>query len=248
MAYIPKNKIQTNLYTSGEQYAYVEQPRVFYTGYYHKLYNGKVYTGQTPNDIDIKELILVNKSIVAEDLGYEFSFPPFPPYNPLLPTSQDYQNGEFIRYFLIRRNQPIFLEINKDTYDKHISKNPTVYWRTYRPFSLKWQLTGDVARVAQVNRDITSLVETREDVLGLGLYLRENWIQYYRFTKAENLTTDGKGDFVLKTVNGNLYEGAYHIDPNKGYIAGPTPNEGPQTQLYGYYKDQPITVVSRPSR
>jgi hypothetical protein len=251
MPYYPKNKIQTNLYTSGNEFVYLSD-RQPYVGSYYKLYNGKYFTGVNPDETPSLELIKLPSpgndtelnTLKRLNLEGNLSIP----YNPLFPTPQDYQNGEFIRYFLIRRNQLLFSEINKSNYDEYINKKPTVYWRTYRPFSLKWQLTGDISRVAQVNRDITSLIEIRENVTGLGLYLQENWIQYYKFTKAENLTTDGRGDFVLKTVNGNLYGGAYHIDPNKGYIAGPTPNEGPQTQLYGYYKDQPITVVSRPSR
>jgi hypothetical protein len=245
MTYIPKNKIQTNLYTNGNEFIYLSDKQP-YTGFYYKLYNGKYFTGASPNEKPSLEIIVSPKTdpdSINRRLNVEKNLSV--PYNPLSPTLQDYQNGEFTRYFLIRRNQLLFSETSKNTYDEYVSKKPTVYWRTYRPFSLKWQLTGDVSRVAQVNRDITSLIEIRENVTGLGLYLQENWIQYYKFTKAENLTTDGKGDFVLKTVNGNLYGGAYHIDPNKGYIAGPNPNEGPQTQLYGYYKDQPITVVSR---
>ena len=241
--YYPKNKIKSNLYTSGifspDIPVFYTKSKELYIGYYHQLYNGKYFSGRTPNDLNKQELFPQVRNH-SDELETNPSV-----YSPLFPTPQDYQNGEFTRYFLIRRNQLIFSETSKNTYDEHVSKKPTVYWRTYRPFSLKWQLTGDISRVAQVNRDITSLIEIRENVTGLGLYLQENWIQYYKFTKTENLTTDGKGDFVLKTVNGNLYGGEYHIDPNKGYIAGPTPNEGPQTQLYGYYKNQPITVVSR---
>jgi hypothetical protein len=250
MTYYPKNKIQTNLYTSGNEFVYLSNKQP-YVGSYYKLYNGKFFTGASPNDKSSLELIKLAPPGIDPELGVFGGLNPEGslnvPYNPLFPTSQDYQNGEFTRYFLIRRNQLLFSEINKNVYDDYISKKPTVYWRTYRPFSLKWQLTGDISRVAQVNKDITSLIELRENVTGLSMYLQENWIQYYKFTKAENLTTDGKGDFVLKTINGNLYGGEYHIDPNKGYIAGPTPNKGSQIQLYGYYKDQPITTSARSS-
>ena len=190
MSYIPKNKIQTNLYTSGGEYTTVDKE--IYVGYYYKLYNGKIFTGRNQDDKPNLELLPLT---LGEDRLYP-STSNVSLYSPLFPTPQDYQNGEFTRYFLIRRNQLFFSETSKNTYDEYVSKKPTVYWRTYRPFSLKWQLTGDISRVAQVNRNITSLIETRENVTGLGLYLQENWIQYYKFTKAENLTTDGKGDFV----------------------------------------------------
>jgi hypothetical protein len=177
MAYIPKNKIQINLYTSGGEYALLSSGQI-YIGYYHKLYNGKYFTGKTPNDSNIKELVALR----TEDNGIDdlkfFSLSI--PYNPLLPTEQDYQVGEFIRYFNIKRNQAIFTEITKETYDKFQKQDPQVPWRSYRVFSLSWQLTGDINQVAQTNKNITELTESRERVFGLGLYLKENWTQYYK--------------------------------------------------------------------
>jgi len=173
MAYIPKNKIQTNLYTSGGEYAYASNLES-YVGYYHKLYNGKFFTGKTPNESNIKELVAT-----PFDDGGGIT-PLVIPYNPLLPTEQDYQVGEFIRYFSIKRNQAIFTEIDKDTYTKFQQQNPQVSWRSYRVFSLSWQLTGDVNKVAQTNKNITELKEASEKVFGLGLYLKENWVQYYK--------------------------------------------------------------------
>jgi hypothetical protein len=177
MAYIPKNKIQTNLYTNGGEYALLSSGQI-YIGYYHKLYNGKYFTGKTPNDSNIKELVALR----TEDNGIDdlkfFSLSI--PYNPLLPTEQDYQVGEFTRYFNIKRNQAIFTEISKDTYTKFQQQDPQVSWRLYRVFSLSWQLIGDINQVTQTNKNITELVEVREKVLGLSLYLKENWTQYYK--------------------------------------------------------------------
>ena len=180
MAYIPKNKIQTNLYTPGQEYTYVNQPKSFYVGYYHKLYNGKYYSGRTPNSTDIKELTQVNKNTLGEDPGYEKPLISSTPYSPILPTPQDYQNREFIRYFVCRRNEPLFIEINKDTFNKYKQKDPTVSWKLYKPFSLFWVLTGDINQVAQTNKNVTELIETQENVLGLSIYLKENYTQYYK--------------------------------------------------------------------
>jgi hypothetical protein len=173
MAYIPKNKIQTNLYTSGGEYI-IASIQENYIGYYHKLYNGKFFTGKTPNDYNSQELIAT-----PFDDGGGIT-PLVIPYNPLLPTEQDYQVGEFIRYFNIKRNQAIFTEISKETYDKFKQQDPQVPWRSYRVFSLSWQLTGDINQVAQTNKNITELTESRERAFGLGLYLKENWTQYYK--------------------------------------------------------------------
>ena len=173
MAYIPKNKIQTNLYTSGEEFTILSSGQN-YIGYYYKLYNGKFFTGKTPNDSNTKEIIfnIVNKNENENIYAIQ--------YNPLFPTEQDYQVGEFTRYFNIRRNQSIFTEISKDTFDQYQQKSPQVNWKLYRVFSLFWQLKGDVNRVAQTNKNITELTENKEKAFGLSIYLKENWIQYYK--------------------------------------------------------------------
>lgn len=180
MTYIPKNKIQTNLYTQGQEYAYVTQLDSFYIGYYHKLYNGKYYTGKTPNSLNTRELIQINKNPSGEDPDYDEPIPSSAPYSPLLPTSQDYKNGEFVRYFICRLNQPLFVEINKATFDQYTQKNSAVSWKLYKPFSLFWELTGDINQVAQTNKKVTEFTEVKEDVNGLSLYLKENWTQYYK--------------------------------------------------------------------
>jgi hypothetical protein len=44
---------------------------------------------------------------------------PFVPYyDPITPTQQDYQNGEFRRLFCKKTNEVIYIEINQDTFDK----------------------------------------------------------------------------------------------------------------------------------
>jgi hypothetical protein len=178
MAYIPKNKIQTNLYTSGGEYTLLSSGQN-YIGYYYKLYNGKYFTGKTPNEPNSKEIIPV-LSNDSTSRGANIFSTPLTLYNPLLPTEQDYQIGEFTRYFNIKRNQAIFTEISKDTYNKFKQQDPQVPWRSYKVFSLSWKLTGDINQVAQTNKNITELTEARERAFGLGLYLKENWTQYYR--------------------------------------------------------------------
>lgn len=181
MAYIPKNKIQTNLYTNGGEYTLLSSGQN-YIGYYHKLYNGKFFTSKTPNDSNIREIIKTEGDIIIDPSNFigDKTFPLSIPYNPLFPTEQDYQVGEFIRYFNIKRNQAIFTEISKDTYTKFKQQDPQVSWELYRVFSLSWVLKGNINNVAQVNKNITELTEAKEKVLGLSLYLKENWTQYYK--------------------------------------------------------------------
>ena len=46
--------------------------------------------------------------------------------------------------------------------------------------SLTWLLTGDINQVAQSNKNTTDITEQREQAFGLGIYLKENWVQYYK--------------------------------------------------------------------
>jgi hypothetical protein len=178
MAYIPKNKIQTNLYTSGGEYIYASS-KVGYVGPYYKLYNGKSFTGQTPNSPNTQEIILAPRTNGQNSRPLLPSSLPIL-YSPLLPTPQDYKIGVFTRYFSLKRNQAIFTEISQDTYDKFQQKDPNTPWQFYKTFSLSWELTGDINKVAQTNKNITELTESREKAFGLGLYLKENWTQYYK--------------------------------------------------------------------
>lgn len=176
MTYIPKNKIQINLYTSGGEFIYLDS-KLDYVGPYYKLYNGTYFTGETPNSTNRKEIIPSDFTI---DHGKPEVTSLIPIYNPLLPTEQDYKNGEFIRYFSIKRNQPIYTEIDKTSYGKFKSKDSQVAWQLYRVFSLPWKLTGNINQVVKINKDIVELTETSEKIFGLSLYLKENWAQYYK--------------------------------------------------------------------
>jgi hypothetical protein len=178
MAYIPKNKIQTNLHTGigTPTLNFATSNGEGYVGPYYKLYNGKYFSGRTPNDPNTQELFPVAPDGLP--LRGNKTTPTF--YSPLLPTPQDYQNGEFVRYFICRLNQPLFIEINKTTFDKYKQKDPTISWKLYKPFSLFWVLTGDINQVAQTNKNITELTEQNEKVDGLSIYLKEDWTQYYK--------------------------------------------------------------------
>tara|TARA_R110001606_G_scaffold347901_1_gene497326 strand:+ start:147 stop:815 length:669 start_codon:yes stop_codon:yes gene_type:complete len=54
--YIPKNRIKTNLYTSGNEFI-VKADKTNYIGYYHSLWTGKFFTGKTQNEKPKLEII-----------------------------------------------------------------------------------------------------------------------------------------------------------------------------------------------
>jgi hypothetical protein len=222
MPYIPKNKIQTDLYTLGEELMFAEEAIKwvksgdlegnFYIGYYHKLYNGKYYTGKNPNDPSpIRELIKVKDSdfnlkgdIHGEEEASKQYYINANIYNLVFPTDQDYKIGEYTRYFTIRRNQPVFAEITKEAYTQFKQKSNDVSWKLHRVFSIPWLLTGNIKQVSLVNKNITELTEFKESVRGLSVFLKQNWTQFYKYNEASNLYTDGKTEPILKTKSGNI--------------------------------------------
>jgi len=187
--YIPKNKIQTNLYTSGE---YIDSLRNEYTGYYYKLYNGTFFTGRYPGEIPNSVQLYPNIE------GPTYSVDEKADTFKLFPTPNDYVIGYFTRYFIKRRNQLLYFELDKDSYTNFLNgkdlqntvvnpqglafvQPPTQSLKAlYMSFTLKWLLTGDKNNVATVNQNLVKLAEDQNKILGLGVFLKENYTKYYK--------------------------------------------------------------------
>jgi hypothetical protein len=205
--YYPKSQITTNLYTNGEE-LYLASNFSPYKGYYYKLSNGKFFSGKTPQDGPNVELIKGETPVSGPDSGftqtpefitpsgelitypidfssteyplYKNQFINIPSYSPTIPTQQDYQIGEYRRYFCKKTNEIIYIEINKDTYDKLVNKDPSILYQLYQPFNLPWQLTGDKYQVFITNENITELTSKQQNLPMLSEYLR------YEFNKYAN--------------------------------------------------------------
>jgi hypothetical protein len=194
MPYFPLSQIKTNLVSSGE-FALVGNQEIYY-GSYWKTSTGKFFTGKTPQDLPTREIIPIFQSPVATDdieltpsldsIDYNNitittpTYSNIPQYIPTPPTEQDYQNGEFTRYFCKKSNELIYIEIDKPQYDLLISKSPDILWQLYLPFILSWQLTGAQEQVFRTNRNITVLTSQRLQLPRLGDYLNNNYLKYYR--------------------------------------------------------------------
>ena len=200
MAYIPKNRIQTNLYTAGGEY-YIEGVTKDYVGYYHKLYNGKVHSGKNPNDAPIYVLTpirdyneesigLYNKVYVSNTLesytygklaGVDLKISKDTPQLFFTkPTEQDYELGEFQRYFCKKRNESIFLEISKITYNRLNQQDSTIDFQPWMPFSIPWELVGEKNKVTSINQNIILLKEDKDKLYGFSKYLKEDYLKYYK--------------------------------------------------------------------
>ena len=103
-----------------------------------------------------------------------------PYYNPELPTPQNYQIGEFRRYFCKKTNEIKYIEIDKNIYKLLIERSPTIEFSLYLPFYLDWQLTGVEEQVARVNKNNAELTAQRLRLPGLLEYLRFDFTKYYK--------------------------------------------------------------------
>ena len=103
-----------------------------------------------------------------------------PVYNAPVPTEQDYQIGEFRRYFCKKTNVILYLEISKDTFDKLVARDPQYVWSLYQPFNLPWQLTGAQEEVEKTNRNIVALTSQRLKLPEFGRYLKDDYLKYYK--------------------------------------------------------------------
>ena len=244
MAYIPLNKIITNLYTRGAEYK-ITASGVIYVGFYWEKYTGEKFTGKNPNSPSQQKLSPIGPNndgalsplntwsplyiddvphpIVSEylditEIDYTTQTKKLPIHHYPQPTEDDYSLGSFRRYFTVKQNQSIYLEINKSTFDSLKAQNTDWDWQPYLPFSIPWTLIGEEKVVNQTNEKIVLLQERRLKKLGLKEYLRFNYLKYYRPDSGEDLYTNG-GDY-LNERTGQEYVGYYHIHPIKGPMVG----------------------------
>jgi hypothetical protein len=201
--YFPKSSTVNNLYSNGELVNV--QTREIYTGYYYETYNEKYFAGRDPNDLKTQiELEFIPK----EDGGGGFLPPPttdlrfstrnninysnlkgepiqleqlqpFPNFLPL-PTPQDYQIGEFQRYFAKKINEEKYTEISLTTFNELKAQDPKYFFSQYIQFSLPWKLTGEKEQVARTNKNIIELTERQNNVFFLGRFLKFNYLQFYK--------------------------------------------------------------------
>lgn len=203
MPYYPLSQITTNLYTNGNEFISLVTSEE-YKGYYYKTSKGQYFSGKTPQDQPSFEIIPIPSPLYDDSLVGAVSKPQYPVpfviifddsnypkiidktpkilpyYNPVLPTSQDYQNGEFRRYFCKKVNEIKYIEIDKNIYDLLVSKSPTIEFSLYLPFYLDWQLTGVEEQVARVNKNNSELTAQKLRLPGLLKYLRFDFTKYYK--------------------------------------------------------------------
>ena len=95
------------------------------------------------------------------------------------PTQEDYNLGVFTRYFCVKVNEDIYLEIDKKTYDALTNQKEDWLWQLYTPFQLLWTISGEEKEIEKTNYNITLLQEKRLKRRGLQEFLRNNYLKFY---------------------------------------------------------------------
>jgi len=193
--YFPESQITPNQYTNGGEFQ-VKSTGQDYKGYYFITSTGQRYTGRNQNDNPVLELtsLISNTSNTNPNLPEVTTLTDYtynnlitaptsiifkPAYNPNLPTQQDYQIGEYRRYFCKKTNEIIYLEINQNTFDKLSTQSPDILWQYYLPFFIPWNLTGTEEQVATVNRNIVLLTMKNLPLPQFDAYLKFDFTKYY---------------------------------------------------------------------
>lgn len=196
MAYYPKSKIKTNQYTSGNEYLRSDTKEP-YVGFYWLNSRNQAFSGKTPQDKPTFTLIESIEVQPISDLSdpLDTSVNWVTDYNPKItnqkpgnipsryqaaPTQEQYDTGEFQRYFTKKANQNIYYEISKSDYNNIIGKKDAILWQLYNGISLPWQLTGDKESVFRTNRNIVLLTEQQQNLPGFRKIFREDYLQYYQ--------------------------------------------------------------------
>ena len=204
---------------------------------YASNWDGYTYGKQYQNTQDIEVYGILT------DTNYNL-YKSIPSYSPTLPMPEDYIKGQYIRYFVVKTNQTIYTEVNKDTYDAIYTQNKAWVWENYIPFKINWYIKGDIGRVFNNNKGNIFLAEKEIKRSGLGNYLGKQYLQYFEYNSANNLTTLG-GELI--TFDGNDYIGQYHIHPKQGPMEGATHIKGVHQKLFykRFYRGEIVNSLNQ---
>lgn len=202
--YFPESEITPNLYTYGGEFTKINS-LTSYIGYYFKTSSGKLYTESTPQRSSVELIKIKNEdsinigkktsNIIFNSYGDTNDIELYlnskkdinkskskiiPTYYNTTPTEEDYNNGEFIRYFCKKRNELIYVEISIDIYDLLNKKDDSIMWELYFPFYIPWKLIGEKNKIYSTNKNIVQLKINNLNLVGFDKYLKENYLKFHK--------------------------------------------------------------------
>lgn len=89
-----------------------------------------------------------------------------------IPTPQEQNLGVYTRYFCKKNNELKYMEINKLTFDKLLTKSKDIAWDLYTPISTLWYLDGS----DNVNENLISQIEREQKWYGFSQYFKGNFL------------------------------------------------------------------------
>lgn len=202
--YFPKSQIKTNLNTKGGEFI-IESTGEDYAGAYFATSTGKYYTGKNPQDPPLRLLTELESKIVNDQTlnipttktspqqnstvwTWDYLASPISdnkiPTTPIriypIPSQEDYNLGEIQRYFLSKTNEPKFIEINKEQYQRYVNQDESVSYQLYQPITLPWGISGDRNQVYNTNKNIVAKTERDNKLRGFKSYFKEKYDQFYK--------------------------------------------------------------------
>lgn len=131
-------------------------------------------TSTNSDGIDVNSLIYNNiKNINPNQVTI------IPTYSPSYPTTQDYQAGEFRRFFCKKTNEIQYVEINNEQYNLLTRKDPQIMWQLYFPFNISWTISGVASNVANTNKNIVELTMKQLKLPRFDDYLKKDYLKYF---------------------------------------------------------------------
>jgi len=193
--YLPKSQIVENKYTNGQDFSRSDDGSD-YVGFYWLDSKGRAFSGKNPTDLPSISLLpqieesgeeapdpLSNSSSWVTDYDPKITSktPGVVPqrYIPK-PTEDNYDIGEFQRYFTKKTNQNIYFEISEKDFKDLNNKNKRLQWQLYQGISLPWQISGDKELVYTTNKNIVRQTEEQQRLPGFSRIFREDYLQYYK--------------------------------------------------------------------
>lgn len=205
--YYPSSKTLTDQKTTGGQF--VDRNGREYQGSYYLTYDGKVFSGPSPQvgpseplkrvedfssapvldflDIPLKQKEdLAAKTNVSQNRGFGKPISYYPQ-----PASEDYIRGYIIRYFTKKENEPGFItEISEEEYNSIINGTANYDIRLYQTTKILWKITGPlrsqrksqyniIPGIIDTNKRLTE--EANKTFLGITEWIGGEYDKFARF-------------------------------------------------------------------
>jgi hypothetical protein len=102
-----------------------------------------------------------------------------PYYSPTYPTPQDYQVGEFRRFFCKKTNEIQYIEIDPKQYSLISYKDPQILWQLYYPFNIPWVISGQEESTLRINENMVALTMKQLKLPRFNDYLQNDYLKYF---------------------------------------------------------------------